>query len=57
MKQKRNRVTSTEAEAALATLYARFGKYAIPDKELRKLMDKALGDKGLSEEVRASREE
>ena len=37
-------------------LRAKYGKYAVPDDEARELVDKAMGRKTLSEELRVIRE-
>ena len=41
---------------SLKDLHARYGKYAKPDAELRKILDKEMGRKTLTEELYAMRE-
>lgn len=40
----------------IATLRARYGKYALPDPEAREVVDKAMGTRTLTEELYAMRE-
>lgn len=47
---------SPEIATTLAELRARYGKYTVPDAELRKSIDKAMGNKTLTEELYAMRE-
>jgi hypothetical protein len=47
---------SPEITRTLAELHAKYGKYALPDAELRELIDKAMGKKTLTEELYAMRE-
>ncbi len=41
---------------SLDELYAKYGRYAVPIDELRRALDKTLGDKSLTEELYAMRE-
>ena len=47
---------SPEIVDCVVELQSKFGKYAIPDAEARQVVDKAMGRKTLSEELRLMRE-
>ena len=47
---------SPEIVDCVDKLQSKFGKYAIPDAEARQVIDKAMGRKTLSEELRLMRE-
>ena len=47
---------SPEIVDCVDKLQSKFGKYAIPDAEGRQVIDKAMGRKTLSEELRLMRE-
>ena len=47
---------SPEIVDCVHELQAKYGKYAIPDAEARQVVDKAMGRKTLSEELRLMRE-
>jgi hypothetical protein len=47
---------SPEIKGTVERLYARYGKYAVPVAELRKMLDKDMGTKTLKEELYAMRE-
>lgn len=47
---------SPEIAKILSELHDKFGKYALPDSELRRMTDKAMGNRTLSEELYAMRE-
>jgi hypothetical protein len=47
---------SPEIAKTLAELHVKYSKYALPDTELRRLIDKAMGSKTLTEELYAIRE-
>jgi len=42
---------SSEVQRSLEALYKRYGKYAVAAKELRAVLDKALGERTLTEEL------
>ena len=46
---------SPEMTRAIERLYARYGKYAVPIAELRKRLDKEMGQRTLTEELCAMR--
>ena len=48
---------SPEIEQSLEKLRKRYGKYAVPADELRKMLDKELGERTLTEELYALRED
>lgn len=48
---------SPEVQASLEKLRKRYGKHAMPASELRKLLDKQLGDRTLTEELYKLRQE
>ena len=57
--RRRQATTGQTREAAVAKireLHAQFARYALPIEELRKLLDKELGDKTLTDELYAMRE-
>ncbi|MDP2934893.1 MAG: hypothetical protein Q8O86_00180 [Dehalococcoidia bacterium] len=47
---------SPEMVRTVEKLYARYRKHAVPVVELRKLLDKEMGERTLSEELNAMRE-
>ncbi|GEM_PF-6016421 len=47
---------SPEIAQTLAELHSSYGKYVIPVADLRKMMDKAMGEKTLTGELNAMRE-
>lgn len=50
------RLQSPELATSIDALYQRYGRYAMPDEELRKLVSKEMGDKTLTGELYAMRE-
>ena len=56
-KKKPNQPRSPRMVGAAAELYAQYGKYALPDDELRKLMDEVMGTKTLTRELYKMRRE
>ncbi len=49
--------TDPAIEAYIKDLQARFGKYALPDDQVREIIDKAMGEKLLTEVLFQMREE
>jgi len=48
---------SPEVRASLDELRSRYGKHAVPVRELRKMLDARLGDRTLTQELSALRRE
>ncbi len=56
-KKKRHQAPSQEVAETIERLYAQFGQFALSDEETRKIVDKAMGAKTLTEALNAMREE
>ncbi len=50
------RAESPEIRKTLQELHERYGKYVVPDEELRKMMAEAMGDRTLTQELEDMRE-
>jgi DNA anti-recombination protein RmuC len=55
-KKKRHQAQSQEVAEMIEKLYAQYGKFARSDEETRKIVDKAMGTKTLTEALNAMRE-
>lgn len=53
MKRKEPTLTvhDPEIEALMRDFYEKFGKYALPDEETRRMIDRELGERSLSGEL------
>jgi len=57
LKKMRQPQSKKIVDPVAAWLYARYGKYAVPDEELRKMLEEEMGEKTLTEELYAMRDE